>query len=78
MWQSRQHLAQVGKRIKLPTPAVLDDGVDDRAALARVGISDEEPILFAQGCRPDRIFNLVVVQLHPTVAQVHLQRGPLA
>jgi hypothetical protein len=40
--------------------AVFDQGVYDGAALARFLRTEEQPVLFADGCGPDGIFHQVM------------------
>ena len=37
----------------------------------------EEPVLFSQCGRTDGIFHQVVVDLHPAILEINVQRGPL-
>ena len=41
-----EHVAQVGVGIDAAAAATLDNGVEDGAALAGIGIAQEEPVLF--------------------------------
>ena len=43
-WEPCEHIAQVGVRIDAAGAATLDDGVEDGAALAGIGIAEEEPV----------------------------------
>ena len=54
-----------------------DDRVDDRRALAGVGMADEEPVL-ADGRRSDRIFDQVIVEPGFTVAPAGVQTPIMA
>ena len=60
LWQAAQHFAQVGVGIDLPPPAALDEGVEDRTALAGSGFAHEEPVFLAQRRRPDRVLDQVM------------------
>ena len=51
-WQPDEHIAQVGVRIDAARAAALDDGVEDSAALAGIGIAEEEPVLAIMGSFP--------------------------
>jgi hypothetical protein len=55
-----------------------DDRVDDRRALAGVGVAYKEPVLLADRRRPDRVFDEVVVEAGLPVAQVGRERIPVA
>ena len=52
VWQAREHFPQVGVGIKAATPAAFDDGVEDGAALASLGITDEEPVFLVMTSSP--------------------------
>jgi hypothetical protein len=58
-------------------PAALDDGVEDGSALAGVGGSNEQPVLFAKGCGADGVFHQVVVDLDASIAAEAFECGPL-
>ena len=75
--QPGEHVAQVGERIDTAAATAFDDGVEDGAALASVGGTDEQPVLFAQGGGPDGVFDQVVVNLEATVVEINAQQGPL-
>lgn len=55
-----------------------DYRVEDRAAFARPGVADEEPVFLADGRRADGVLHAVVVDLDADVIEEILQRGPLA
>ena len=59
---SREHDAQVGERVCAVALAGNDDRVDDRGALAGVGVTDEQPVFLADGRGADGIFDEVVVE----------------
>ncbi len=40
-WQPGEHVAQVGVRVDASPPATLDDGIDNRAAIASIGFTNE-------------------------------------
>lgn len=46
MGQAYEHVPEVSIRINAASAAVFNDGVEDRAAVSRVGFADEEPVLF--------------------------------
>ena len=68
--QPGEHIAQISVWIYAAPPAALHQRVKDRSAISRVFFSDEEPVLFAYGGGPDRIFHQVIVDLH---AAIHSQ-----
>lgn len=51
-----EHIFQVDERIDAVALAGDNDRINDRRALARVGMTDEEPVLFAQRRGPDGVF----------------------
>jgi hypothetical protein len=48
-----QDVAQITVRVQTTTPAALNGGVEDRAAISHSGFADEEPVLRAQGRGPN-------------------------
>ena len=60
--KTRQDIAEVGQRILAVSLARDDQRVDDGRALAGVRMTDEEPVLFADARRANRIFYAVIVQ----------------
>jgi hypothetical protein len=45
------------------TPAGADDRLNDRTALASIGVIEKQPILLSESGRSDRILNQVIVDL---------------
>ena len=43
--QPREDFTEIRVRVEAAPPAAFDDGVDDGAALAGLGVTDEEPVL---------------------------------
>ena len=72
--QPREDMAQVIEGVDSQTPAVLNDREEDRAALARLGLSDEQPVFLSNGRGSDGVLDEVVVDLHPAVAQEDRKR----
>ena len=52
------------------------DGVDNRTALARVGMSNEQPILFTDGRGTDRILDKIIINLQVTALAIDLRPAP--
>ena len=73
-WQSGEHVRQVFQRIDAAAAAAHEDRVDDGAAPAGIRVADEEPPASSDCRRPDRVFDEIVVDFVPSVAQVSLQR----
>ena len=71
-----EHIAQVAERVQAAAAAAFDDGVEDVPALAGIGSSDEQPVLFAKGGGADGVFHQVVVDLYASVAEEAFERGP--
>jgi hypothetical protein len=44
VWQAREHIPKISKRIKSAPAATFDDGVDNGAAFAGLGIANKEPV----------------------------------
>src|SRR5580704_8355604 len=66
--QPGKDVLEVRERILSVAFARDDQRVEDRRALAGVGVTDEEPVLFSNTGRADGIFDEVIVQ--PTLAVV--------
>jgi hypothetical protein len=60
MGQAPKHIAQIGIGVKAAPTATLDDGVDDGAALTRIGFSDEEPVFLADRRWTNRVLDEVM------------------
>ncbi len=75
--QAGEHVPEIGERVEDTPPATFDDGVDDRAAHAGLGLADEEPVLLADGGRADGVFDEIVVDLQAAIFEEEEQRGPL-
>jgi hypothetical protein len=58
--QSREHVAQVNRRILAVALAGDDQRIDDRSQ-AGVGVADKKPVLFANRRGPDGVFSQIVV-----------------
>lgn len=56
--------------------ASFDDRLQDRAALASFGLTDEQTVLLADSCGTDGVLGAVVVDLNAAVFDVDLQHGP--
>ena len=61
--QALQHVFEIGVRFHAVAPTVFDQSVNDGAALAGFFGAEEQPVLFADGGRPDGILHPVVVNL---------------
>ena len=73
-----QHVLEVVEGIDAPLAAGLDDGEEDGAALAAIGVADEEPVFLAHGGGTDGVFDLVVVDFQTAVVEVAAEQIPLA
>jgi hypothetical protein len=76
--QTRENIFQVSVRIEAAPPAAFEDGVDDGAALASLGVADKELVFLADGRGANGVFHQVVVDLHPAIRQINRQRVPQA
>ena len=74
--QAREHLAQVGLWVDASAAAGFDDRVEDGAAVPGFGFADEQPVLLADGRRPDGVLDGVVVDLDSAVFEIHAEHGP--
>ena len=70
MRQAGKDIPEVVLRIDPPTTATFDDRIEDGGALACLGITKEEPVLLPDGRGTDRVFDQVVVDLNPAVAEI--------
>src|SRR5262245_44504546 len=59
-------------------PATFDDRVNDRAALTRIGIPEEQPVLLSKSGRSDRVLNEVIINLDLGLMEINLEGLPLA
>ena len=64
-------------RIDAAAAATLDNGVKDGAALAGVGIAEEQPVLLSEGGRSNGVFHEVVVELEATIFEIDTQKRPI-
>ena len=60
-------------RADTTSATAFDDRVDDGAALAGVGSSDEHPVLLSEGCGADGVFGIVVIYLNLAYFEIELQ-----
>ena len=74
---SLEDVSQVSQRIDATALAGADDRVDDRGAIAGIGMADEEEVLFPYRRWPDGIFHQVVVEPGAAVLAVGDQGVPL-
>jgi hypothetical protein len=72
--QLGEDVAQVSGGIKPAPTAAFDDGVENGATLAGVGLADEQPVLFSEGGGADGIFHQVLVDLDAAIAEVDGKR----
>ena len=65
-------------RADATSATAFDDRVDDGAALAGVGSSDEHPVLLSEGCGADGVFGIVVIYLNLACFEIDFKVGPFA
>ena len=75
--QAAEHITDIRERLNPVTLAGDDEGVDDRGALAGVGVTDEQPIFLTDGRGADGVFDEVVVEPGLAVLEVGGQRRPV-
>src|SRR5215212_10287115 len=68
--QASEDVGEVVVGIDVASSAAEQKRVEDSAAPARVGMSDEEPALTADGGGADRVFDQVVVDFETAVFEV--------
>lgn len=76
--QAGEDVAQISERFDAVAQARDDDRVEDGAALAGVGMADEQPVLPADGGGTHGVFDQVVVEPGLAVLDVARERAPLA
>ena len=72
-----EHVAQVGVGIDAAAAATLDNGVEDGAALAGIGIAQEQPVLLSKSGRSNRVFHEVVVDLDSAIFEIDTKQRPV-
>ena len=70
-----EHAEQVGVGIDAAAAATLDSGVKDGAALAGIGIAQEQPALLSKSVRPNGVFHEVVVDLDSAIFEIDTSKG---
>ena len=60
------------------TATAFDDRVNDRAAFSGIGVTEKEPVLFAQSGWADCIFNEISIDLDLGFFEIDLQGLPLS
>jgi hypothetical protein len=72
-----EHVAQVGAGIDAAAAATLDNGVKDGAALAGIGIAQEQPVLFPKSGGPNAVFHEVAVYLDSAIFEIDTKQRPV-
>ena len=75
--QALQHVPEIRMGFDAVQPAVGDERVDHRAALARFFWAEKQPVPFPNGRWPNRVLDQIVVDLHFAVLQEAFQPWPL-
>src|SRR5690606_15532723 len=75
--QPGEHVAQVIVRIDSMAAAGGNDRVEDRRAVARVRMADEQPVFLSNRRGPDGVFHKVVVDLGVTEPAMRREALPL-
>ncbi len=73
--QAGEDIAQPGEGIQSVAAAGFDEGVKDRGTFPGFGFADEQPVLFADGGGPYRIFDGVVIDADAAVLHEDLKLG---
>jgi hypothetical protein len=76
--QAGEYVAEVIVWIMAVTLAAHDERVNDRSAIAGIGMADEEPVLRAEFTGADSVLQRVGIEFGVTVAEVRSQWGPVA
>jgi hypothetical protein len=64
------------RRDRCSGTATLDDDVKDGAALAGIGIAQEQPVLLSKSGRPNGVFHEIVVYLDSAIFEIDAKQGP--
>ncbi len=75
--QASEDVAEVSKRILAVAAARDDERVDDRGALSGVGMTNEEPVLFADGRGANGVLDRVVIEFGLPVTHMSAQWFPV-
>jgi hypothetical protein len=76
--QAGEDVPHIGHRVFAVTLARDDQRVEDRRALAGVGVPDKQPVLLSDARGPDRIFDQVIVEATFAMMEMGAERSPLA
>lgn len=68
--QSRQYVCEILQGIDAPAAKAYEDRIDNRTAPAGIGVSYEEPSAATHGSWPYRVFDEIVVDFEPSIAQI--------
>jgi len=75
--QPGKHVAQIGMGIDAAAAATLDNGVEDGAAFAGIGIAEEEPVLFSERRRSNRVLDQIIINLKSAIFEIDAKQGPV-
>ncbi len=74
--EAGEQVGEVGLRVDPSAVAVAAEGVKRGGAVARFGVADKQPVLFADGGGADGVFRQVVVDLDAAVGDEHEEFFP--
>ena len=74
--QAREHIAHILVRIEAVQAAVGDERVKHRRLPTAFLAADKQPVLFADRCGTNGVFDEIGVQLHPSVTQEDAKPWP--
>ena len=76
-WQPGEQVAQVGVRIDAARAATLDDGVEDGAALAGIGIAEEEPVFLSERGGTNGVLDEIIVDFDSAIFEIDTKQWPV-
>ena len=68
--QASEDIGEIFLGVQTSPSATDQDRIDHRAAPSRIRMTNEEPALAAYCCRPNVIFNQVVVDFKPPILKI--------
>ena len=68
--QAFEDMLEVFRRINSMPTTTAQHRINNRTALARLWVANEQKVLFADGRWPDRIFAKIIIQLQPAIVHV--------
>ena len=77
-WQPFQNVFQIGADVMAVEPGRVDQAHDGRSPLASAQAAGEQPVVAADGNRPDLVLGPVVVDRQMAIIEIARERSPTA